>query len=71
MPGSESTQPSEATARRCHCVIAHVQNDDERARVQAALDNALKTNNAHAVYVACLQLLQPCPARDELMLVTS
>lgn len=68
MPGTEAEQPSaaeEAAKRSCACVIAHVQNDEERARAQAALDNALKTNDAHAVLIACLQLMQPCPARDE------
>lgn len=68
MPGTEAGQPSAAddtTEPPCTCVIAHVQNDEERARVQAALDNALKTNDAHAVPVACMQLRQPCPARDE------
>jgi hypothetical protein len=68
MPGAEADRPSpaEETAKRpCTCVIAHVQNDEERARVQAALDNALETNHAQAVLVACMQLMQPCPARDE------
>ncbi|MCZ4099811.1 hypothetical protein [Streptomyces sp. H39-C1] len=68
MSGAEAEQPSaaeEAAKRPCACVIAHVQNDEERARAQAALDNALKTNDAHAVFIACLQLMQPCPARDE------
>lgn len=68
MPGTDTGQPNEAeqtTKRLCACVIAHVQNAEERARAQAALDNALKTNDAHAVFIACLQLMQPCPARDE------
>ncbi|GAO08670.1 hypothetical protein TPA0598_04_03060 [Streptomyces lydicamycinicus] len=68
MPGTEAGQPrtaEETINRPCNCVIAHVQNADERAQVQAALDNALKTNDAHAVLVACMQLMQPCPARDE------
>lgn len=55
----------EPTKRPCTCLIAHPQNNEERARAQAALDNALKTNNAQAVLVACMQLMQPCPARDE------
>ncbi|MFI1100233.1 hypothetical protein [Streptomyces melanogenes] len=69
MPGAEATQPSAADTSKppCTCVIAHVQNDEERAHVQAGLDNALKNNDAHAVLVACLQLMQPCPARDELV----
>ncbi|MEV0257699.1 hypothetical protein AB0H82_26010 [Streptomyces sp. NPDC050732] len=69
MPGAEATQPSAADTSKpsCACVIAHVQNDEERVRVQAGLDNALKNNDAHAVLVACLQLMQPCPARDELV----
>lgn len=49
MPGTEAGQPSAAddtTKPPCTCVIAHVQNDEERDRVQAALDNALKTNHA-------------------------
>ncbi|MET9353592.1 hypothetical protein ABZY14_11410 [Streptomyces sp. NPDC006617] len=68
MPGAEADRPSaveETTKRPCTCVIAHVQNDEEQARVQAALDNALRTNDAQAVLVACMQLMQPCPARDE------
>ncbi|WP_327297797.1 MULTISPECIES: hypothetical protein [unclassified Streptomyces] len=68
MPGTEMRQPSavEETANRpCNCVFAHARNDEERAQAQAALDNALKTNDAHAVLVACMQLMQPCPARDE------
>lgn len=66
MPGPEAvpSNPAEETdKRRCACIIAHPQDDDERARVQAALDNALATNDAHAVFVACMQLLPPCPAR--------
>ncbi|MFJ4684691.1 hypothetical protein [Streptomyces sp. NPDC088789] len=46
-------------------MIAHVQTGEERDHAQGALDNALKTNDAHAVFVACMQLMQPCPARDE------
>ncbi|MGW6238353.1 hypothetical protein [Streptomyces sp. NPDC055094] len=68
MPGTEADQPSaaeETSGHSCTCVIAHVQNDEERARIQAALDNALKTKDAQAVLVACMQLMQPCPARDE------
>ncbi|MFH9246714.1 hypothetical protein [Streptomyces sp. ISID311] len=68
MPGTEAGKPrtdEETAKRQCTCVIAHVQNDEERAHAQAALDNALKTNDAHAVLVACMQLMQPCPARDE------
>lgn len=57
--------PEETGQTRCYCVIAHAQNDDERAIVQAALDNALATNDARGVLVACLQLMQPCPARSE------
>ncbi|MFI1436534.1 hypothetical protein [Streptomyces lydicus] len=69
MPGTKAAQPgaAETTKPPCTCLIAHVQNDEERARVQAGLDNALKNNDAHAVLVACLQLMQPCPARDELV----
>ncbi|MEU8968940.1 hypothetical protein AB0D11_06630 [Streptomyces monashensis] len=68
MPGTRAGLPSvEGTAPRrpCTCVIAHVQTDEERDHAQASLDNALKTNDAHAVLVACMQLMQPCPARDE------
>ncbi|TQK44387.1 hypothetical protein FBY35_5891 [Streptomyces sp. SLBN-118] len=68
MPGAEAGQPSaaeETTKRPCICVIAHVQNAEERAHTKAALDNAVATNDAHAVLVACMQLMQPCPARDE------
>ncbi|MEV8388646.1 MULTISPECIES: hypothetical protein [unclassified Streptomyces] len=68
MRDAEADRPGgaeESTERPCTCVIAHVQNDEERARAQAALDNALKTNDAQAVLVACMQLMQPCPARDE------
>ncbi|MEU9238568.1 hypothetical protein [Streptomyces sp. NPDC048385] len=69
MPGAEAAQPSAADISKppCTCVIAHVQNGEERAHVQAGLDHALKNNDAHAVLVACLQLMQPCPARDELV----
>ncbi|WJV48926.1 hypothetical protein [Streptomyces flavofungini] len=56
---------AESVGGRCHCLIAHAQNDKERAEVQTGLDNALRTNDAHAVLVACLQLMAPCPARDE------
>ncbi|MEV0444970.1 hypothetical protein AB0I84_31445 [Streptomyces spectabilis] len=56
---------AEASGGLCHCFVAHVQNDEERAEVQTALDNALRTNDAHAVLVACLQLMAPCPARDK------
>ncbi|MER6367496.1 hypothetical protein [Streptomyces mirabilis] len=70
MTGTEAI-PSNTTEqtgkRRCICVIAHPQDDDERARVQAALDNGLATNDAHGVFVACMQLLQPCPARYEVV----
>ncbi|MEU4166158.1 hypothetical protein AB0F46_04630 [Streptomyces sp. NPDC026665] len=45
-------------------MIAHAQDDEERARVQAALDTALKFSDAQGVLMACLQLMQPCPARD-------
>ncbi|MFD5430317.1 hypothetical protein [Streptomyces sp. NPDC127084] len=67
MPGTDADQPSDGktTRRPCTCVIAHVQDDEDRAHVQSALDNALKTNDAQAVLVACMQLMQPCPARDE------
>jgi hypothetical protein len=50
---------------RCHCVIAHPQNNDERDQVQAALHNALQSNDAQGVLLACMQLMQPCRARDE------
>ncbi|WP_172387156.1 hypothetical protein [Streptomyces sp. MNP-20] len=56
---------AEASSGRCYCLVAHVQNDEDRAAAQTALDNALRTNDAHAVLVACLQLLAPCPARDK------
>ncbi|MFI6054099.1 hypothetical protein ACIBCO_28910 [Streptomyces violascens] len=67
MAGTEADQPGRDDSAKpgCNCVIAHVHNDGEQVRVQAALDNALKTNDAHAVFVACMQLMQPCPARDE------
>lgn len=55
--------PEESGQTRCNCVIAHAQNDAERATVQTALDNALAANDARGVLVACLQLMQPCPAR--------
>ncbi|MEW2081065.1 hypothetical protein [Streptomyces sp. NPDC005283] len=48
----------------CHCVIAHPQNADERDQVQAALDNALKSNDAQGVLLACMQLMQPCRADE-------
>ncbi|WSQ08947.1 hypothetical protein OG604_14875 [Streptomyces sp. NBC_01231] len=68
MTGTEAV-PSNAAEEtgmgRCACIIAHPQDDDERARVRAALDNALATNDAHAVFVVCMQLLSPCPARYE------
>ncbi|MEU2558417.1 hypothetical protein ABZ626_03580 [Streptomyces longispororuber] len=67
MSGLNREQPKadeKTTHRRCHCLIAHAQNENEKARAKEALDNALKTNDAHAVYIACLQLLAPCPARD-------
>ncbi|MFM9493658.1 hypothetical protein ACKI1Q_08470 [Streptomyces galilaeus] len=67
MPGTDAAPSSPAEEigkRRCACIIAHPQDDDERARVQAALDNALATNDAHAVFVACMQ---PCPARYEVV----
>ncbi|MEW2117709.1 hypothetical protein AB0945_21460 [Streptomyces sp. NPDC005474] len=70
MAGTEeaSPNPAEGTGeRRCACVIAHPQDDGERSRVQAALDNGLATNDAHGVFVACMQLLQPCPARYEVV----
>lgn len=70
MAGTEAAPPNpaeETDKRRCACVIAHPQSDDERARVQAALDNGLATNDAHGVFVACMQLLQPCPARYEVV----
>ncbi|WP_274558012.1 hypothetical protein [Streptomyces spiramyceticus] len=57
-----SEQPAEATAT-CWCVIAHPQTDEERARVQAALENARATNDANGVVLAIAQLTQPCPAR--------
>ncbi|MCX4761889.1 hypothetical protein OG562_13075 [Streptomyces sp. NBC_01275] len=53
--------------RRCACIIAHPQDDDERAQVRVALDNALATNDAHAVFVICMQLLPPCPTRYEVV----
>lgn len=68
MPDTEavpSNTAAERGKRRCACIIAHPQDDDERARVQAALDNALATKDAHAVFVACMQLLPPCPASSE------
>ncbi|MDQ0602021.1 hypothetical protein QF037_006366 [Streptomyces canus] len=64
MAGTEpvpSSTAEETGKRRCACIFAHPQDDVERARVQAALDNALVTNDAHAVFVACMQLLPPCP----------
>lgn len=66
MPGATEERPSAEVlpARRCTCVIAHAQNDAERAQVQTALDTALKIGDAHGVLIACLQLMQPCPARD-------
>ena len=70
MPGTEavpSNTAEETGKRRCACVIAHPQDDNERARAQAALDNALATNDAQGVFVACMQLLPPCPARYEVV----
>ncbi|MDX3241700.1 hypothetical protein [Streptomyces sp. ME18-1-4] len=70
MTGTEAIPPNSsegAGKRRCTCVIAHPQDDDERARGRAALDNALATNDAHAVFVICMQLLPPCPARYEVV----
>jgi hypothetical protein len=67
-PRTERSQPEEAGApskRPCTCLIAHPQSDAERAQAQAALDNALKTNDAQGVLVACMQLMQPCAARGE------
>jgi hypothetical protein len=70
MAGTEaaSQNPAEETdKRRCACVIAHPQDDAERARALAALDNGLATNDAHGVFVACMQPLQPCPTRYEVV----
>ncbi|MER6131922.1 hypothetical protein [Streptomyces sp. NPDC001815] len=70
MAGTEPVSPNateETGKRRCACIIAHPQDDAQRARVQAALDNALATNDAHGVFVACMQLLPPCPARYEVV----
>ncbi|MFM9760825.1 hypothetical protein [Streptomyces scabiei] len=70
MPGIEAVPPNpaeETGKRRCACVIAHPRDEAERARAQAALDNGLATNDAHGVFVACMQLLQPCPARYEVV----
>ncbi|MFB7742473.1 hypothetical protein [Streptomyces sp. NPDC056132] len=66
MAGTESDQPSRdnSTEAGCHCVIAHVHHAKDRVHVMAALDNALKTGDAYGVFVACMQLMQPCPARD-------
>ncbi|MFM9596243.1 hypothetical protein ACKI1J_40670 [Streptomyces scabiei] len=66
MPGTDVTPPNaEPKPRRCHCVIAHPQDENERARAQAALDNALATNDAQGALLACMQLMQPCQTRDE------
>lgn len=68
MASTEAVPPNpaeETGKRRCSCVIAHPQDEAERA--QAALDNGLATNDAHGVFVACMQLLQPCPARYEVV----
>ncbi|MDH6499559.1 hypothetical protein [Streptomyces sp. SAI-149] len=70
MAGAEAVPPNpaeETGKRRCACIIAHPQDDAERARAQAALDNGLATNDAHGVFVACMRLLQPCPARYEVV----
>ncbi|WP_405613272.1 hypothetical protein [Streptomyces sp. NBC_00076] len=70
MPRTEAvpSNTAEETGKgRCACIIAHPQDDDQRARVRAALDNALATNDAHAVLVVCMQLLPPCPARYEVV----
>ncbi|MFD9792075.1 hypothetical protein ACFWXK_14115 [Streptomyces sp. NPDC059070] len=66
MGSAEETEPAvQAEQPTCRCVIAHVQNAGQETQVRANLDTALKTSDAHAVYVACLQLMQPCPARAE------
>ncbi|MFM9538626.1 hypothetical protein ACKI1I_42745 [Streptomyces turgidiscabies] len=70
MADTEAVPPNpaeETSKRRCTCVIAHPQDEAERVRAQAALDNGLATNHAHGVFVACMQLLQPCPARYEVV----
>ncbi|MCK7627253.1 hypothetical protein MUU72_29860 [Streptomyces sp. RS10V-4] len=67
MPGAEPARPHppQPAKRPCTCLIAHPHNDEERSQAQAALDNALKTNDAQGVLVACLQLMQPCQANGE------
>ncbi|MFE3577963.1 hypothetical protein [Streptomyces vinaceus] len=48
----------------CNHLFAHPQTPEQRARVEAALDNARLTGDAQGVLVAMAQLLGPCDVRD-------
>ncbi|MET9318793.1 hypothetical protein ABZX75_01125 [Streptomyces sp. NPDC003038] len=55
---SQNSEPS------CNHIFAHPQTAEQRARVEAALDNARRTGDAQGVLVAMAQLLGPCDVRD-------
>lgn len=64
-PSTEGEEPAESKVPRCHCLIAHPEDQEQLGRVQSALENALNTDDARGVLIACLQLTQPCRARNK------
>ncbi|THA38106.1 hypothetical protein [Streptomyces sp. A1547] len=57
-PQPQNPEPS------CNHLFAHPQTPQQRKRVEAALENARLTGDAHGVLIAVAQLTGPCDVRD-------